>query len=98
MRDDANPVYSAVLSSERLDELFDDVRQHCNDVEFLVKGGVQELASDAKLTFAQARRALDGSASVQLRYSNGDVRWCDTLRRVDDGFQLIRIQLPQTDA
>ena len=86
----APPVYSAVLSAERLRELFDDIEAKGRDVQARLKSRQAGLSSESTVTLTEARHAIGTGVAAQIRYGFNGEQWCDTLRRTPQGIQLIR--------
>lgn len=85
-------VLTALLSAEREAELMRDLRAIPDGLDIRLKRSAGSHADEAAVDLDVAHRALDGGASVQVRYRAGGRAWCDTLRRVPKGLMLVRME------
>jgi hypothetical protein len=94
-RDDPASVYSAILSADQLNDLFDDIAACGRYVLVRLKCQGDGLADESRATLTQAKTALVAGASAQVRYEHQGVPWSDTLRPTAEGVRLIRSRLPE---
>ena len=87
-------INEAILDTDTLQQLFEDVRQCTHLIEVIVKRDPRVQTPDANYTLDQAIQMLnDGSAmGIQLRYSFDGAQWWDTLMRTPGGTRIVRIR------
>ena len=92
--EDLPEINEAILDTETLNQLFEDVSQFTQLIEVIVKRGARSQTPDANYSLDQARQMLDEGAAmgVQLRYSFDGAQWWDTLIRTPTGTRIVRIR------
>ncbi|MHC5024918.1 MAG: hypothetical protein ACYTGG_13615 [Planctomycetota bacterium] len=88
------PLHEATLADDELHQLLDDIEQHAEVIEILVKGSPRGRTTETPVTLGDARRILDERAArgVQIRYRYHDAQWWDTLLILPAGVRLVRVR------
>lgn len=86
-------VYEALLDSETLSALLNDISARAELVEVMVRGAVKSRAVAVRPTLEEALQHLQSKTcqGVQLRYDHQGLSWWDTLIPTPAGTKLIRI-------
>ncbi len=89
--DDRQPtVYSAIVSTELLDDLFADIDASAQHLQVRIKDRETGLSSDSPVSLAEAKAAVIKGASAQMRYQFQGQTWSDTLQWTPEGIRLVR--------
>ncbi len=83
------------LDRSELEALFSDIQGAGTDIQVRAKGapGGQSVGVETATLTEILGQLLDGSArSVQISYTHEGVRWIDTVRRVGELWEIVRMR------
>lgn len=95
--DELPPMREATLSDQEVKDLFTDIEQLATEIQLMQRSAGARQANaqraDDQEKLAQARQALlDGAVPrLQIRYRWQNSLWIDTLKKVPEGFHIVRI-------
>jgi hypothetical protein len=84
----------AILDTETLERLMQDIQSFAVVEEVLLKGGAVAMASEQSVPLAEALEVFRQGRvlGVQIRYRFQGTSWWDTLLRTSGGIRLVRIE------
>jgi len=94
---DLPPIEYAEIDADDFDRMLSDLRT-CAVIESIIVKAQPQVAEVKHLpptALAEVPTILqgDGTSSVQLRYTFEKLQYVDTIRRMDDGYSLVRMQV-----